>query len=464
MTTSPIIARPPVVRLGRRPSDAPARDRSRARAGRGRAARASSGTPAGSCSRPTRSSTAYSCAWCCSTPNSSVRVLRSTSVEVRPSRICTVLPHLGRHILIVGDDQHGDAESLVDLAHRVEDELRVASRRARRSVRRRTAPLARWPARRRWRRAAAARPTSGRAAGRASPRCRAGRAARRPAPRGRARGVRATESDMPMFSAAVRYGRRLRAGLLPDEADGVAAVLRALAGRHREQVVAGDPGRSRRRHVEPGQDGEQRRLAGAGGADDRGQLAALHGEREALQCLHLDALGGEDPHQVGALDVGGHPSPILRVPAGAKRRPRAEATIPASDDDDDERGDGGTDPQRIDRRGRLRTAADEGPQVEDAGHDPRQDETERRADDDGRDGNRARAPRPTARAAGARDIPRMRSTPTVRLRAVAAATEPSTTVSMVSSSDTTAAISSAVSRPATVGRLARDRRAPSRCR
>ena len=196
---------------------------------------------------------------------------------------------------------------------------------------------------------------------------------------------------------------------------------------------------------------EQRRLAGAGRADDRQQLALLDREREALQGLHLDALGGEDPHQVSAFDLCGHSSPILRAPAGAKRRPRALASRPGEHDDDDER-----------RRRRRRSTADRSPgrvaccrrrtRAGRARRSPGRAATARAPCRRGRPSpRRARAPTPRARGSAAPLIPRMRSTPTMRLRAAAAATEASTTVSRVSSSEPMAVTTSAERRPPTVG-------------
>ena len=54
--------------------------------------------------------------------------------------------------------------------------------------------------------------------------------------------------------------------------------------------------------------------------DDRGQLAGFDLEVEPLQGLHLDALGGEDPHQVDTADLRGHSVPILILEPGLLRR------------------------------------------------------------------------------------------------------------------------------------------------
>ena len=71
-------------------------------------------------------------------------------------------------------------------------------------------------------------------------------------------------------------------GLLPDEADRVPAVPQPVACRQAQQVEPGDRRRTGRRHVEPGQDVEQRGLARPGGSHDGEQFAAVHDEVEPL--------------------------------------------------------------------------------------------------------------------------------------------------------------------------------------
>src|SRR5699024_2828092 len=91
-------------------------------------------------------------------------------------------------------------------------------------------------------------------------------------------------------------------GLLPDEPDDVALVVRAGAPGHAEQVDARHPRSPGAGGVQPGQDGQQGGLARPGRADDGHQVPGLHPQGQPLQRLHLDPLGGEDPHQVVALD------------------------------------------------------------------------------------------------------------------------------------------------------------------
>ena len=66
--------------------------------------------------------------------------------------------------------------------------------------------------------------------------------------------------------------------------------------------MTGDPGPTGGRCVDPGQDLQQRRLAGAGRTDDGDHLAAVHQQVETLQRLHLDGVGLVDPQQVVADD------------------------------------------------------------------------------------------------------------------------------------------------------------------
>ena len=83
---------------------------------------------------------------------------------------------------------------------------------------------------------------------------------------------------------------------------------------------------------------QQRRLARAGRADDRDQLAAVDQQVEPLQRDHLDALGLVDPHQVVADDVRARAvrlgralvvaeaAEVERRPLGRGRRCRLDAT------------------------------------------------------------------------------------------------------------------------------------------
>ena len=101
----------------------------------------------------------------CSRPCSSAWVERSTSVEVRPSRICTVRAR-ARRPRVVRDDERRGAELAVDRRIVASTSRRWRARRARRSARRRGARADRSRGRPRSRRAAAGRPTARPAGGR----------------------------------------------------------------------------------------------------------------------------------------------------------------------------------------------------------------------------------------------------------------------------------------------------------
>ena len=119
----------------------------------------------GSCSRPARSSTAYSTACCAASPSSPAVARAVVSVLVRPSLIAIDPAHHRRHRRVVRDDQHGHAELGVGRLQRAEHLGRGGACPARRSARRPAAPWARWPAPPRSRPAAARRRTSGPACG-----------------------------------------------------------------------------------------------------------------------------------------------------------------------------------------------------------------------------------------------------------------------------------------------------------
>ncbi len=70
---------------------------------------------------------------------------------------------------------------------------------------------------------------------------------------------------------------------LEDEADVLAAELRELVVAERRDLGAGDRHGAGRRLVEPREDVHERRLARAGRAHDRDELAALHVERDAAE-------------------------------------------------------------------------------------------------------------------------------------------------------------------------------------
>jgi hypothetical protein len=90
------------------------------------------------------------------------------------------------------------------------------------------------------------------------------------------------------FSAAVRYGSRLR-GLLPDEADDLAQVARLVARAQLVELVAGDDSPAGGRHVETAEDVEERALARPGRADEGDELARFDEQVETLKRDDLEA-------------------------------------------------------------------------------------------------------------------------------------------------------------------------------
>ena len=106
------------------------------------------------------------------------------------------------------------------------------------------------------------------------------------------------------------------AGLLPEEAHGLAAVGQALPRAHAQQVVPGHPGPARGGRVQARQDVEQRGLAAARRADERGQLTGLDQQVKPLQSLDLDAGRGVDPDQAVAGDDRVVPEAGARGPSG----------------------------------------------------------------------------------------------------------------------------------------------------
>src|SRR5450755_2593792 len=91
-------------------------------------------------------------------------------------------------------------------------------------------------------------------------------------------------------------------GLLPDEAHRLAPVGQPFLAFHQEQVVPGHQDLAGGGPVQAGQDVQQRRLAAAGGTNQRGQLARPDDEVQALQRLNLDSLDGVDADQPVACD------------------------------------------------------------------------------------------------------------------------------------------------------------------
>ena len=81
----------------------------------------------------------------------------------------------------------------------------------------------------------------------------------------------------------VEIGNQVARALLPHETDLLAAVLVELAVGHAQQVVAVHAHAAGRRPVKPAQNVHERRLAAAGGADDRHQLTFFDGDVELAQ-------------------------------------------------------------------------------------------------------------------------------------------------------------------------------------
>ncbi len=184
--------------------------RPRARAGRVAPSAAQLVKSCGSCSLPTRSSTAYSCAMTCSSPCSDCSVRRSTSLDVRPSRMpmvrwtcsetlgswVTTTPVTPISLLAVCSAANTSAEVAVSSspvgssANRTSGSLARATAIATRCC----SPPDIWAGRRSRQCPTPSTPSS------SSTRC------SRPC-----RGRRAKVTGISTFSAAVRYGNRLRA-------------------------------------------------------------------------------------------------------------------------------------------------------------------------------------------------------------------------------------------------------------
>ena len=148
--------------------------------------------------------------------------------------------------------------------------------------------------------------------------------------------------------------RRCRASLMPSSRKNCwktkpircARSAGQLALAQRRDVLAAPPARAARRPLERAHDVQQRRLAGAGRADDRDQLARAHGERDAAE--DVDRARVRLAH-AGQLEDGGHravttvwPSSQLALDLDVARRRRGPARRrrtgcrPPSDDLDGE--------------------------------------------------------------------------------------------------------------------------------
>ena len=102
-----------------------------------------------------------------------------------------------------------------------------------------------------------------------------------------------------------QVGDEVASRLLPDEADGAAAVAHHLGLGHGQQVASADEGAAGARLVEPGEDVEQGALARAGSADDGHQLAPAHLQVEPAQGDHLELVALVNLEQILADDVRG---------------------------------------------------------------------------------------------------------------------------------------------------------------
>jgi hypothetical protein len=80
--------------------------------------------------------------------------------------------------------------------------------------------------------------------------------------------------------------------------------LQSRPSRQGREVGAVHAGQARGRGVQAGEDAEQRRLPGPGGADDGGELPRLDDQVEPLQGHHLDTLSAKYPDEPVADDPG----------------------------------------------------------------------------------------------------------------------------------------------------------------
>ncbi len=137
--------------------------------------------------------------------------------------------------------------------------------------------------------------------------------------------VPATAMASAMLSAALRYGTRFRAVCCQTNPTVCRWYCTRCRLRHRRQIPAGHDGPPGGGAVEPGENRQQCRLSRPRSPDEGDDLARVHPQVEPLQRLHLDALHGENTHEILAQDVGRrglhvcHSSP-LRAPASRMRR------------------------------------------------------------------------------------------------------------------------------------------------
>ena len=111
------------------------------------------------------------------------------------------------------------------------------------------------------------------------------------------------ERDFDVFER-VEVGDEVAAGLLPDEADLLAAVLDHLGFGDGDEVLPADEGAAGGGLIEAGEDVEERALAGAGGADDGHEFATADLEVQATERHDFEISDLVDLEEVFAEDVG----------------------------------------------------------------------------------------------------------------------------------------------------------------
>ena len=113
-------------------------------------------------------------------------------------------------------------------------------------------------------------------------------------------GVRGAALGQPDVSVQGRVRQQVARSALQHHADLGAAQARHLGVGELAHVVRADVDPPRGRAHQPGQQGDQRRLAGAGGADQREGLAGCDGQVDAGQRDDVTRLGAVDVHHPAA--------------------------------------------------------------------------------------------------------------------------------------------------------------------
>ena len=151
------------------------------------------------------------------------------------------------------------------------------------------------------------------------------------------------------------------------------------------QVDARDANPSRRGPVEPGEDPEQRRLAGAARSEHGDDLAFVHREAEPLERGGRPLVRGVDAEDVLDLDSGRHAASAVGVAVCSRKAARvSRATRPSASAVKRTKprmstGQSGREHERRHRRGRVRAHGDR------LQHGQREHRTEQEAADEPRD-------------------------------------------------------------------------------